>query len=571
MASANGGNSAAANAATYAAAAQAYASAAQGAAQGIEELKASVAELTAEANAAAGALAKIAAVAPSGAPAGAPRGPAAPRKDPAIAEAEKRAKADAKAAEYVYQIKQRYLRQQEKDEAKAAKTQASDAAKLWRTSKTPAESVGERAVAGRSPWAAPPAGILSATQKTNAALTEQKAGAKGAAKEIAGLSKAGGASSPPAISASNRDIKLLAKNFGIGRAALLAPLVAGGLELTKLALGYKGMAQLDAITTRAGFNLRRLFKGVDATPAIRGVDRFLQVVNPASVTGKALAGVFERTFNTLFKGFETFEPVATAAFQGVVLGALLLESKIQGVEIGVLEAALAFKTQFPQATEAIEELLGPLGDLKADLKFIAGISLDGPFGALKKISDTVQSKTTGALRKAGVGKDDDNVAELLPDAAKPAGDAGEATGKAYTDGLVKGIAGGTDAVASAAGALAGVIDPKVRQVTDTHSPSRKAFATGEEQPAGLAEGIRSGIPAVSQAANDAGAASNSGTRSGASGAQGTGGDSRAITINMYWPEGVDKARRGEMQAAAEAGIYAALRAVNGTLAIPRGL
>lgn len=577
-----GGGAAAANAAQYAAAAQAYADAAQGAAAGISELKAQVAALTAEATAAASALAKVAsappATSPVGSPARTPRGPAAPRKTPDERASEKRAKDEARQAEYVYQIKQRYLRQQEKDEAKATAKSLSDAKQLWKPQKPQGGTVGERAVAGASPWAKPPPELLPAAQRTNAALREQQVGAKGAASAIGDIAKGGDDKAPKSVVAGNKSLKLLAKNAGISRAILLAPIAAGGLELTKLALGYKGMAQLDALVTRAGFNIRRLFKGVDPSPAVRGVDRFLQVVNPASVTGKALEGIFNRTFNGLFGGFEKLQPVATAAFQGIVLGALYLEESVLDIEIGVLQAGLAFKTEFPAATEAILSVLAPLGDLNADLrataeaiKLIYKIATGGTLGGVLAVVDIVKKRSG-----SGSAVDDARVeAEKRKDAAAAGGGgnegapaaAGASTASSYIAGLIGGLIGGAPGAAAAARFMAGKIDPAVREATETHSPSAVARRTGREYPAGYAEGIEQGTPDVQAAADNMAPAAGSGAARGAQG----GGSAGVIHIENHWPEGVGSARRGEIEAAAEAGIYRALRAANAQNAIPRSI
>lgn len=577
MAGERGAASAAANAAQYAAAAQAYSDAAHGAAQGIDELKASVAELDAQATAAAGALAKIVAAVPSTSPAGSPRGgggggPGRPSKDPAIADAEKRAKAEAKAAEYVYQIKQRYLRQEAKDDAKAANDRRKGA------------------------YADKPAALGGIDEGLRKFKAEQDK-AKG---KKAGGGVFGGDASEVGQPGVDKNIRYLLKQAGISKAAMRAPLTAGLVDASKLALGYKGMAQLSQLGARAEFNLRRLFAGVDASPAVRGVDRFLQVLNPASATGKALEGIFRRTFSSIFGDVEKLAPLAQTAFQGMVLGALYVE-----------EAWLDARIALYPLTSAIEGMIGPTdamtaaayaGEAALAAFAYAAAGAAAPFiaaaaaitvaytqykklkaemaaGGAQAVDNRHKAAALGEGSDAAAGvygakrtSDADFAAMVAEEQAAKAKPAGAATGKALADGMAQGMAQGIPAVAAGGQALGAAAAAGARVGADAHSPSRKTERTGEDMGDGAILGMRAKRGDVQAEGETSLVPTLDGkARGGGQGARGDSSGSGSLVINMYWPEGVDKARRGEMQAAAEAGVYAALRAVNGTLAIPRGI
>lgn len=357
--------------------------------------------------------------------------------------------------------------------------------------------------------------------------------------------------------AGNKGAKLAAHELGISKAQLRAPGTAAAIDLTKLALGIRGMAQLQAIETRAGYQLRQLFTGVDASPVVRAADRLSQVFNKTSVTGQALQGIFGRAFNYIFGQVEKLAPYAHTAFQGMVLAALLLEN-------GFLRASIAVQP----ITDAIEDFIGPAADMET-AALLGGIAFIGlaiaaaaaaiPIVAVGAAFEAVSRAIGQAIKlyrewdgraidkaRAGVGEAGERAAQgsnyrsdadlhlsnaeyakrnlgggstsvatggiVNPDGSAVSAPA-VATGKAYADGLAQGITSGIPKVAGAASALAGIIDPTVRTKTETHSPSRQAARTGAEQPAGFVEGMDGGIPDVRAAADRMGAAANAGGRS----------------------------------------------------------
>lgn len=112
--------------------------------------------------------------------------------------------------------------------------------------------------------------------------------------------------------------------------------VSFGRMVGELAIGYRGMAQMQALTARAQYNFRMLFSGVNPAPLVRAYDRFLQNFSKASVTGQALSGIFERAFNGIFGLFERAEPYITAFMQSMLIAFLTVETAILRVRIALV-------------------------------------------------------------------------------------------------------------------------------------------------------------------------------------------------------------------------------------------
>lgn len=461
---------------------------------------------------------------------------------------------------------------------------------------------------GDSPWSDAewkrgPSQDLSGITKSIAAFKRQRDAAKEAGK--AGKSSGGGGAAGTdkdpvkTTEAGNKSLKLLAKNMGISRAQLKAPLTAGGLELTKLALGQRGMAMLSMLEMKAQLQLRQLFKGIDPSPVIRGAARFLQIFDKASVTGAALSGIFTRTFTALFGGAERAGDLAHTVFQGMVLGALTFEDAI-------LEARIAL---YP-FTSALEDAIGPgddfqaaayLGEAAVAALGVAAVSAAIPIvaiaGAFKSASIALEQ--LNKLRKEwdsgsagliigklksdlGIGPKGDPAAEAdararasfaaqqrrngedvggIPPAPPPllqrppeTAEAGRAGGKAFADGVAAGARAGTP-LADAAGQLLGkALDAGYRAATETHSPSRVAYRSAEHYPEGVVNAVEDGQGDVRRAMDGVGPGSMSKSGGGA------GGGPVQVTVIHQWPAGVASSARPALEAAADRGTLLGIRA-----------
>jgi hypothetical protein len=426
--------------------------------------------------------------------------------------------------------------------------------------------------------------------------------------------------------AGNHSVRYIARQAGLGREAFRAPMTAAAVGLLKLAV--QDTAGLAAVTARAKANFHSLFLGIDSTPLTRGMAMLTSGLNPAAQSGKALAGIFNDTFGGLFRLFEKIAPYGRAAFDGMVLGALYAQNTLLDLEIGVLQLALAF----PQVTGAVKDILAPIDGMKvaayggaAGLAAL-GIAAGGPLapfvalgvaimavntalGQYSKLKKEWDENSAGQIKRKlgkdiGLTSDDDEQKAIQaqakgtfeanraraeaaqkaaggpaggapspaggpPALATPAGGAGQATGKAYADGLVAGVQAGMPAVDASGRALANTLDASTRTAAEAHSPSRKAERTGETYPAGMVKGVDSGAGDVQAAADR----SLSPKMPGA-GAMGAGASSSApmqITIINQWPDGVGATARSDIEAACEAAVYKAVRAVLGNFAIPTRL
>lgn len=463
-----------------------------------------------------------------------------------------------------------------KAEKEAAKKALSDLA--IQTNKGSFTRAGRSSVAGaESPWAA--------------AAKEQRKAARGA----------GASASAPAAESTpqkdeddkddkekkggsvSKDIKYLLKKAGIGKAAQSAKLSAAGLKLTELALGLKGMAQLQALQVRAAFNFRQLFKGIDPAPVVRAADKLFQVVNKQTEAGKALAAMFESIFKSAFKGVEAAAPYVRSFVEDLIIGAM-------DIEIAWLRLRLAVKPITDALLDLagpLEEIIGPIDGMNnglettegdfVEIAALAKVAADGirEFSAILKDVNKGGTKQllNNAKRNLGLESEDEyernrraNVEGKTwapkggdtdfkavgagnwtsKNAAAGTAATGKAVGAAFGEGVAAGALSTIDAVTTAGGALALALDSGVREKGKIHSPSGLTRDTARNFPAGMVEGIGDGTPSV-EAAGRAMVPSFSGGRAGARGAGAT------ITIVHQWPSGVGAARRRDIEEASEAG------------------
>ena len=400
-----------------------------------------------------------------------------------------------------------------------------------------------------------------------------------------------------------KDLKYLLRQIGIGRAAQAAISVAGGLELTKLALGYRGMAQLQALEMRATMQARQLFRGVDSSPLIRATDRFFQLVNVATPAGKALSSMLTDGFNGFFKAIERVEPYVSAFVKGVIIGALDVEAawldlelalipvteRIRAIDTGQIDkiglAAAIASAPFKLLAGYVETLASGLtiaGDAAERLnKALGGV----PGAVLAKLPDAARGvgKAYSAIGSAAAAPIADTIAMFKggepPSAAPPAATAtadahGVNTGAVYAQGLVKGMDAGIPMVRAAGERLGGAGDVGVRTGANAHSPSEKTKATGRDMGAGVVIGVDESAGAVQAAAERSLVpklpSSSAGGTAAAAGA--SSGPSRVdVHVHHYWPPGVEAAKRRDVEDAGEAGTARALRSWASQMGVPLGL
>ena len=375
---------------------------------------------------------------------------------------------------------------------------------------------------------------------------EHFAGAGGKGRAQALLDGGGGASSASSIEKATKASAGL--KGGLGQAAAAGSMaktavmglaaaagVAGGASLFKLAMGWTGMAKLQAITARAGINMRLLFKGVDATPVLRAADRLSQNLSKSTVTGNALSGILTRGFNGFFSLLEKGEPYLTAMGQGALIAGLYIEngflrgrmalypfttaladtvsaedalevaSAAGGIALVALagyaaSTALAF-APLVAAVTAVSAAIQQFSKLK-------GVWDENSFGSMQKqwwrttgqLSDADEEKRIQANAAANAPRDPREEAAArarraawnkengLADPGESAL-AGQTSGKALGDGLLKGMSDSEAAVKAAGGKLADAANQGVRDKAQIRSPSRVMRQNGRYEGQGVALGI----------------------------------------------------------------------------------
>ena len=430
--------------------------------------------------------------------------------------------------------------------------------------KAAAGAAAETAAAGQAikpVWAQTQAQAQAATGALGA--TGKAAGAAGAAAGAAGkaaagagnaAAKAGGKAAGGLLSASKAAEGALGAVRN-GATLLLGALgIAGATSVLKLALGARGMQQLDAITARTQTNVRLLFSRVDPSPVVRAYNRFSQLFSTSTVTGKALGDVFTRSFNTLFSAVEKAEPYITAFAQGALLGFLYIENAVLRARValapytGALDGVVSSTTLLSIAANVGTIALGGIvdtarlgvavfdglgsaaskaGDAIARIaeaarewqasgfdgaglaKFVLGVgdalpsgTADGPAAAKVRprgaASSPATAPATALATAAGASTQAAAAKGASPQAAAAAG---QATGAAMAQGMVAGMNGGQAAVTKAGADLAAAADKGVRDKAEIRSPSRLFRRTAEYMPEGTVQGLRAGSDDVQRASD----------------------------------------------------------------------
>lgn len=416
------------------------------------------------------------------------------------------------------------------DAVKQLRTELDKASGAMRSSAAAGSSTGSRAAAGGSPWAGP----LRVNQ--DAPEIYRALGALKQERDAQAKQKKRGDALSRVKQAAGGGVGTVA---GGARMAVGAAAAAGGIagvaSLAQLALGYQGVARIQALIFRTQMQARMMFRGVDSGPAVRAVDRFLgSIFSQSSVAGRALGGALTRGANGFFAFLERSQPVATAFFQGILLGGLYAESAF-------LRARLALLPY----TSAIESAIGPtdaingaaaaglvtFGVLAVAVGGVAGafvaagaaiglvidqwVKLKREWGAWKEGAGLIGKQmrrdlgllspedeanaTDDKTRRGFDSKGEQQSAVKRREEWMKANGLGSASGEAYAQGVIKGTTGGASAAAAAGGALADSVDRGFRDKAQIKSPSKVAERRGEMIPAGVARGVVKGTPQVEAA------------------------------------------------------------------------
>jgi len=370
----------------------------------------------------------------------------------------------------------------------------------------------------------------------------------------------------------------------LAQGALLAGAAYAGLnslgDLTKMAIGWRTMGQLQLVSYRATMDLRRAVAGVDAQPLVRAAERLEKNLSKSTVTGNALSGILTRGFDGAFRVVEKLEPMAEAFFQGALIGALELELGIlkleerfaplvvavenwvtseDGMQTAAYAGAAALAAVGVSAAIATAPVLATAAAFVSVGNAIrAAIDLkkqwDGA-AVWKKVKADATDATLGMMGMGNGQGGRDQDAQDRGRAAFEANQARFATARAASDGrstgndIGQGIVKGLDETASdvkaAGGRAADAAIQGARTKAEAHSPAESTARLGRDLDAGVVKGLGQGADAVQAAGEKALVPDVSGSGGGGSGGGG-------FSIQNLIGQLIIQAKGGDADAIAEA-------------------
>lgn len=248
-------------------------------------------------------------------------------------------------------------------------------------------------------------------------------------------------------------------------------------------------------------------KKVFEMPNFAGFKTFLQDVNSFLMQDEETSGRFQNLIKNLVEDvFSLFnigqangESGTKAFLMKVLEGAEALEKQVKRFFFWIRD------TVIPGILDTVTNPEGIWVGIKTTLLSIArqvgGAIYEGAKGAfggtLTAAKDTVGEAVFG--QRVWNGPDWENklatkkAAEQAKEGAALWGDIGQDNGKAFAEGLVKGMVDFKEGVKKAAAEMGLSADESVREATDTHSPSRKFMKIGAELANGLKIGMSAGL------------------------------------------------------------------------------
>jgi hypothetical protein len=259
------------------------------------------------------------------------------------------------------------------------------------------------------------------------------------------------------------------------------------------------MLDWDVQTRRLRQSLDRLFSGLRIEQFLEGVRSVFSIFSQTTVTGRALKAVVESLFQPLIDF--AAGPVMLAVrrfFQGMVLGALMVES-------GVLQLRVALRDAFGPGSifEGIDgEMVAFRAGTAVLLGLVGAVVLAGvAFGVLGLAIGASLALMAAPLIiavAAVVGL----VAGVRAAYARLIAIDWGALGRAVVDGILGGLRAGIARLTSTVTGMATSIRETFANALQIRSPSRIFADLGEQIPAGLTLGIEAGTPDVGGAVAD---------------------------------------------------------------------
>lgn len=257
-------------------------------------------------------------------------------------------------------------------------------------------------------------------------------------------------------------------------------------------IARRQMLALDVQTRRLHSNLERLFSGLRVETFLTGLQGVLSVFSQTTVSGRALKRIIESLFQPLvdFLG----GPVALLArrfFQGMVLGALLVERQILRLRIWLRRT---FGDSSPFANLDTEMLVFEVGAGLVIGFAAAVVAAAAALTALGVAAAAIASPIVpiGALFLGAAG--------VVITMTHQMSQAAVRWGTGIMDGLVEGIRSRVVSVRDAISGVANAVRQRFISAVEIGSPSRVFARLGEQIPAGIELGIESGTRDATAAA-----------------------------------------------------------------------
>lgn len=234
------------------------------------------------------------------------------------------------------------------------------------------------------------------------------------------------------------------------------------------------------------YNLGQLFSGLKIDGFLQALHTVTTLFEKNTVTGAALRQLTEHIFQPMIGAVSSLMPLVKRFFQGMLIGALLVENKVLGL-------ALWFKRTFGGS------ILRDLDLSKAAV--FAGIAVVGFLTAAFVVLGTA---IAAAVAPLGALVGSFMLAKALWTKVwnTLTGTDWSAWGRSIIDGIVNGIKGAASAVYEALKrvALGGLA--AFKGALGIHSPSREFAKLGKQLPAGVESGIEQGSPSLEQSVSD---------------------------------------------------------------------
>lgn len=300
----------------------------------------------------------------------------------------------------------------------------------------------------------------------------------------------------------------------------VAGAAATAFDVTKIAIGYRALAQIQGITARAEIGFRQLFRGVDPAPLVRAVDRLSRNFTAQTVMGRAMGDALTRSFNGIFSAVEKLEPYVTAFGQGMVLAFLYAENAVLRARIalapyaGTLDGIISSTSLMRVAAigGGIALAIGAGYAAAAAAPFLALAAAILAVTAAFEQASKLQKEWDGSAfwnkvkSDLGINSKADNEKALgitvgSDKAAPKAAAGGELVGAALGKGIVSGLDGSNAAVTAAGARAADAAVKGAKVAAEIRSPSHKwRREVGRQMGEGAALGMDDSAGRVGSAA-----------------------------------------------------------------------